>query len=262
MTERLTRERKGPVRSLLNHLLNVAQIEACKKAFAALMPINDLHLIAYLYGTDKWGYHNYIDQYQRHFRALRNARINLLEIGIGGYEKPNSGGESLRMWKKYFPHACIYGVDIFDKSGVNEKRIKTFRGSQNDPEFLAWVVNQIGKLDVVIDDGSHINEHIVTSFDVLFPLLQPNGLYVIEDLQTSYWSNYGGNSIDFNDPKTAMCTLKALTDGLNHQDFITADHSPSYFDTHVVGVHFYHNMAFIEKGLNNEPPGAMGRPSL
>jgi hypothetical protein len=36
----------------------------------------------------------------------------MLEIGVGGYDSPISGGESLRMWKTYFPFAKIFALDI------------------------------------------------------------------------------------------------------------------------------------------------------
>jgi hypothetical protein len=260
--ESFSREKKGPLRSLLNRCLNLEQIETAKKMFATVAPANNLHLLAYLYGTDKLGYHNYIQHYERHFKSLRKAKINLLEIGVGAFDNPNRGGESLRLWKKYFPNARVYGIDIHDKKNLDEPRIKTFQGSQDDPQFLNWVVGQIGDVNIVIDDGSHQNEHVITSFNVLFPLLAANGLYVVEDIQTSYWSSYGGNSNDFHDPKTSMCALKSLVDGLNFQDFVLEDYKPTYFDQHIVGLHFYHNMAFIQKGFNNDAPDANYRPSV
>jgi len=58
--------------------------------------------------------------------AKRN--IVLLEIGIGGYQDPKSGGRSLRMWKKYFPHGQINGIDIMDKRPHNARRIRTSKG--------------------------------------------------------------------------------------------------------------------------------------
>lgn len=77
------------------------------------------------------------------------------------------------MWKKYFPFANIYDIDIYDKSQLQESRIKIFKGSQVDEKFLNGIVNEIGELDVIIDDGSHINEHIIFTFNMLFPKLKP-----------------------------------------------------------------------------------------
>ncbi len=143
---------------------------------------SDLVLLARLHGTDKWGTHQYALHYQKHFERLRNRRLNLLEIGVGGQENPKIGGHSLRMWKDYFPNANIYGLDIYDKSSLEEPRIRIFRGSQADTHLLKQIVSETGRLDIVIDDGSHINEHVITAFQTLFPLLADDGIYAIEDL--------------------------------------------------------------------------------
>src|SRR5690606_41306911 len=68
--------------------------------------------------------------------------------------------------------------------------------------FLALVINNIGEPDLIIDDGSHINEHVIESFNFLFPRLKSGGIYVIEDVQTSYWVDYGGDNIEMNNNTT------------------------------------------------------------
>jgi hypothetical protein len=90
---------------------------------------SNLNKLAKIYSCDKWGKHFYTPHYDTHFRRFRKKKINLLEIGIGGYDNPMVGGASLRMWKKYFSNGYIYGIDIHDKSLLDEKRIKTFKGS-------------------------------------------------------------------------------------------------------------------------------------
>lgn len=205
--------------------------------------------LAMIFGTDKWGIHKYAMHYQTHLSSLRNQAINLLEIGVGGQSAPNKGGASLRMWKAYFPKANIYAIDIFDKSAIEEPRVKIFKGSQADPEFLAWAAQKIGKLDVIIDDGSHVNEHVLASFHVLFPLLAENGIYAIEDLQTSYWPSFGGCE-DTNDPRTGMGFVKSLVDGLNWEEFY--ERKAGAYDEMITAIHFYHNLAIINKGRNAE----------
>jgi hypothetical protein len=213
---------------------------------------SDLTALSKIHKTDKTGSHWYIPHYERHFRNLRNKRLRILEIGVGGYGDPDSGGESLRMWKYYFPKSSIYSLDIYDKTRIQEPRIKIFQGSQNDPDFLHKIVAQMGGLDIVIDDGSHINEHVITSFRKLFPLLCEGGIYVIEDTQTSYWPKWGGDSYDLNNPNTTMNLLKTLTDGLNYQEIAKKNYQPSYFDQNIVSIHFYHNIVFIHKGRNED----------
>ena len=44
--------------------------------------------------------------------------------------------EPRRMWKRYFLNGQIFGLDIYDKSPQEENRIKIFKGSQVDFDFL------------------------------------------------------------------------------------------------------------------------------
>lgn len=226
---------------------------AFKEAVAKHLFSRDLRLLATVYGSDKWGQHRYAQHYERNFASLRSKPIILLEIGIGGFNDPRAGGASLRMWKHYFRKGRIYGIDIFDKSPHNDDRIKTFVGDQSDESFLRRVIAEIGRPDIVIDDGSHYNHHVIRSFEILFPLLKDNGIYVIEDLASSYWPDYGGSSDELSSPHTSMGRLKQLADGLNHQEFMRLGYQPSYMDEHLVSLHFYHNLAFCLKGRNDEP---------
>ncbi len=246
---------KASLRSILN--------ERQRRSIKSFLYRNNLSKLALVYGSDKHDSHYYTQHYERHFEALRREELNILEIGIGGYEDPNAGGESLRMWKTYFPKSRIFGIDIHDKTFHDEKRIKTFQGSQTDANWLKRVVEEIGPVDIIIDDGSHFNEHVITSFKILFPLLAPQGIYVIEDTQTSYWSSVGGvewdGSSDLTAPHTGMNFFKSLIDGLNYEEFTLDEYIPTYFDKHIIAIHFYHNLIFIYKGLNNEGSNMLGK---
>jgi demethylmacrocin O-methyltransferase len=227
-----------------------------KNTLVDLMTIfhgRNLDKLAAMYKTDKWGSHYFTQHYQRYFRPFKYRRIKLLEIGVGGYLKPQGGGQSLRMWKRYFPFGKIFSIDIYDKSFLNEPRVTIWRGSQVDPVFLAEVVRRTGPLDLIIDDGSHHNDHVFETFKLLFPHLKQGGIYAIEDTQTSYWDDFGGDSHDIHNPKTTINRLKTLIDGLEYREYAkSTGHQPSYFDQNIVGVHFYHNLVFIFKGTNDE----------
>lgn len=201
--------------------------------------------------TDKVSSHHYTEHYERHLRHLRNKPFTLLEIGIGGYSRERQGGASLRMWKAFFSRAQIVGLDIEDKSFVDEERIESVMGSQVDEAVLAGIVDGRTDLDVIIDDGSHRPAHVRTTFRLLFPHLRDGGFYIIEDTQTSYWPERGG-SVDRNDPKTSMALVKDLIDGLNYEEFVDEDYDPSYTDLNVVAVYCHHNLVFIQKGRNAE----------
>lgn len=212
----------------------------------------NLNKLGKIYGTDKIGGHFYTPHYMTHLRKYKFKRINLLEIGVGGYGNPYAGGNSLRMWKKYFPFGKIFSIDIYDKSQLQENRIKIYKGSQIDEIFLNRITDETGNFDIIIDDGSHINEHVITTFNILFHKLKDGGIYVIEDTQTSYWEDFGGDSNDLNNPNTMMNYFKSITDSLNHQEFIIKNYEQTYFDKKIISIHFYHNLIFIYKGNNDE----------
>lgn len=213
----------------------------------------NLSTLAILNHTDKQkvGRHEYMKHYQKHLCSFKNKKNNLLEIGVGGYERPDRGGCSLRMWKRYFAYSNIYSIDIYDKSPQEERRIKIFRGSQIDHEFLNEVIDFIkNPIDIIIDDGSHINNHVINSFKFLFPKLNAGGVYVVEDSQTSYREDYGGNSKDLESPNTMMNFFKRFPDFINHQEIQTNNHRNNILYYDIESIHFYHNLIFIHKKIN------------
>ena len=208
-----------------------------------------LENLASEYRTDQWCKRRYAPHYERHFRQLRRTSFTLLEIGVGG-DRGSTGGASLRMWKQFFPKAQIVGLDLYDTSLVNEKRIITYQGSQTDADLLRSIARKHRQMKIIIDDGSHRPEHVRATFAILFPLLADGGCYAIEDTQTSYWPRFGG-SVDLKDPATTMGMIKDLLDGLNHEEFGDL-RARCYADSHVVAVHCYQNLVIIEKGRNAE----------
>ncbi len=209
----------------------------------------NLKALATLYASDKWNTHWYALHYEAHFRPIRKKRLIVVEIGIGGYSDPLSGGGSLRMWRTWFPHAQIHGIDICDKSAHAERRIKVHQGSQTDTAFLRTVIDQAGRPDVIVDDGSHRNSDVIATFQFLFPLLADDGYYVVEDTQTSYWP--GGSVTERNNPATSMGFFKALVDGLNWEEYF-GDYEPNPYDLQITSISFYHNLIVIKKGNNRE----------
>lgn len=251
------------IKSLINKTLGKKRVRQFRGFLKRLKYGSNLEKLAVAFGTDKHGSHFYAQHYKAHFSKFRKKEIVLIEIGVGGYSNPLAGGESLRMWKAFFPNATIYGIDIYDKSYSDEPRIKTFQGSQIDFEFLANVIAETGPPDIIIDDGSHINDHVIKTFHFMFPKLKENGVYVIEDLQTSYWTNVGGQewggSEDLNAKGTSVNFLKSLIDCLNYEEFMDNNYKPNYYDRNIKSLHFYHNLAFIYKGKNEEGSNIFGK---
>jgi hypothetical protein len=133
----------------------------------------------------KW--HHYIPIYDRYFQPYVGKPVRFLEIGV-------SKGGSLQMWRDYFgEHAIIFGIDIDPACAKFDGQAGKVRiGSQTDETFLSRVIAEMGGVDVILDDGSHMMKHIPVTLKALFPQLAQGGLYMIEDLHTSYWIRFGG----------------------------------------------------------------------
>ncbi len=166
-------------------------------------------------GTDKLD-HGYVPGYVSHLRARRWRPNRVLEIGVGGYEPATPGG-SLQVWRDYLPRSTIVGLDLHDKDVDLGPRVRFVQGDQSDSRDLDRALEVLGgPPDVVIDDGSHLAGHVVVSFDHLFPRMPSGALYVIEDLHTSYWGDYGGGVPAPED--SAVGFLRALIDSVQATD--------------------------------------------
>jgi hypothetical protein len=211
----------------------------------------DLRALALFYGTDKGTTHRYVDVYNTFFHSIRRRCLGILEIGVGGDDDPYTGGGSLRMWRTYFPRARIFAIDVLDKRPHQERRIKIFRGSQDDADFLNKVADEIGQLDVVIDDGSHIPRHVRKTFDTLFRRLAPGGLYVVEDVHCSYWDGHEGASQDLDRPDTTMNYFRRLVDGVNAAEIqkVNKQYAPSEIERLLYSLSFYEKLIVVQKAL-------------
>ena len=144
--------------------------------------------------------HNYIPIYTELFMNCRYSVKTVLEIGIGSIENGQMSGvikygyktgNSLKCWSDYFVNSKIYGIDIFNHHELNTDKITTYVADQGNSIDLDNVINKINnKLDVIIDDGSHLLEHQVFSFMYLNKHLSNNGIYVIEDIQKHNLSKF------------------------------------------------------------------------
>jgi len=195
--------------------------------------------IANKYPTSK-NDHGFIKIYQKHFSILKDQKINILEIGV-------ERGDSLRMWREYFTNASICAIDLHDRN-ISVDNAEILIGDQSDHSFLQSVVNKYGTFDIIIDDGSHQSKHIITSFNFLFNHLSDNGIYVIEDLQTSYQPRYGGSRFNLIKKKSSMNFIKSLADSINYEHKDKPFFKRNTFDGCIKSISFYQNIAFITKG--------------
>lgn len=191
----------------------------------------------------KWMH--YFEIYDRHFSRFRKKEIVLVEIGV-------QNGGSLQMWRDYFgTKAKIYGIDIDPKcKELEEKNVKIFIGSQADRDFLKEIKLQIPKIDILIDDGGHTMEQQIATFEELFDHVKDGGVYLCEDLHTSYWQNWGGG---FKNSGSFIEFSKNLIDKLNAYHSEDSRLMVDGFTKHAKSIHYYDSIMVIEKGKVDPP---------
>ena len=129
--------------------------------------------------TDKIiNFHNYTRQYETLLKDFRDKPIKYLEIGV-------FNGGSIRAFREAFKNStCILGLDIDSACKLYEdtsNNIFIEIGNATDFNFIEKIIEKYGMFDVILDDGSHINREVIQTFELLFPLLNDNGLYIVED---------------------------------------------------------------------------------
>ena len=228
---------------------------------AALDPLTRL---AIRHGTDKFGQHLYTPIYDRLFGHLRDHPIKFLEIGVGWSNISTLGGASLAMWRDYFQHAQLVGIDVMPKRLNFGPRVQILQGSQTDTDFLRQVWHAHGPFDVVVDDGSHVVQHVLTSFETLYPLMQEGGFYAIEDTQTAFWPDFGGNAQGEN---SILSRAYDIAKAMHAQEVQAGGTTPAedQYGAVTTAVHFHRNMVVFERGVNDFPSNrrwSIGHPAV
>jgi hypothetical protein len=208
------------------------------------LPLRLEHIFM-LNGTDKHYLkgHRYAPHYRLFFSEFKWKRIKLLEIGILNWY-------SINAWRWYFPFAKIVACDIEDKSALLVFGVKIYQVDQSSQDDLRMVVRRERKFDIIIDDGSHLNAHQIFTFKELFPSLVDGGVYVIEDIQTSYWpTGYDGQSLG-QPGTTCMTYFLELTHYLNSCEFqsdANMNDELNKLASQISTISFHHNLIFVKK---------------
>lgn len=193
---------------------------------------------------DKW--QHYFEIYDRHFSRFRGTDVSIVEFGV--YQ-----GGSLQMWKKYFgPNAKIYGIDINPHcKKLEEEQIEILIGDQENRMFLKSITEKIPKIDILIDDGGHRMWQQINTYEVLFPYIDKNGVYLCEDLHTSYWPKFGGG---YKRRGTFIEYSKNFVDSLNAWHSVqTGKLGVTEFTRSVHSLHYYDGVLVIEKRPIEKP---------
>lgn len=201
----------------------------------------------------KWMH--YFEIYHRHFARFQGKSCVVVEFGV-------SHGGSLQMWRDYFgPDARIYGIDIDPEcKKLEEPGTRIFIGDQADRAFLAEIAQEIGVIDILIEDGGHRMDQQIATFEVMYPKMSKRGVFLIEDLHTSYWPEYGGG---YRNPGTFIEYAKDRIDGLNAWHSKDADLVVDDFARTTRSMHVYGSVVVFERGPVRRPRHQMtGKPTI
>ena len=141
-------------------------------------------------GGDRMLHHGYAMHYQKFLQPYvqnRDRRMVICEFGV-------LKGTGLAIWCDLFPMSRCIGLDVdlsnIEKNMDNLKQLGAF--TENSPElaeydqfvysadFLDELLNG-DKIDIVIDDGHHSDESILTTLKSVKPHLAGKFVYFIED---------------------------------------------------------------------------------
>ena len=205
----------------------------------------------------KW--RHYFEIYERYMGPFRGTACNYLEIGV-------SQGGSLELFQQYLgPEAKILGIDIKPECKQWERNgIEVLIGDQADPAFLSQAVAPKGPFDIILDDGGHVPDQQLVSFLTLFPILKEGGVYLVEDLHTSFWlggqgSRFGINFYDFARGLVEKLSAYHVDERLMERYALPREQRQSavgfenFAASEIFGIHFYDSVIAFEKRRRIEP---------
>lgn len=210
--------------------------------------------------TDKISKHKYDKYYFENFKHLYDKKVRILEIGV-------QNCESLVLWEELFINAEYIGGISYGKNNDLKHKDKLNKtnliyGDQSDKLFMDNLIEkfQHDKFDIIIDDGSHVPCHQFFTFESIFEkLLKENGIYIIEDVETSYWNKinplptiYGMYSIENSgiyNKGSLIEKFKSIPDVINRHFFNKNDYSimEKNVDHHIKSITFSRNCIIISK---------------
>lgn len=187
-------------------------------------------------------YERYFDDYDQSYFSARQGK--LLEIGYGGYDDTDKGGESARMWMEKYPIFTISVTDIHPKNNVPEG-VLFLQTDVTIPDCFNKHYYNTPHFDIIIDDGSHLNADIIAAFKNLWPVLNPGGLYCVEDVHSSHDVFYPDSGRYPYMGGTAMQFFLNVAHSVNIDFFTGEPDEFTYYD--IEFLHFYRDLIIIKK---------------
>ena len=212
--------------------------------------MNSMEILGRKYKSDKITHHRYHEIFPHFISKFYDKEGGIIEIGVEQFN-------SIKMWLELFKNSHIYGYDI----NINDagEKYTIFKGDQSKEDDLDRFINIIKTpIYFINDDGSHIPEHQVLTFNKLFPILEDGGIYIIEDIETSYWTkgdiyNYPTN-YGYKNPNSVVELFKNIIDCVNSEFLQENINSPIKHLDNIKMISFAYNCIIIEKGTREKRP--------
>lgn len=188
---------------------------------------------------------HYFDIYERYFEKYVDKPILMIEIGV-------DNGGSIDMWKKYFgDNSTIVGIDIRPECKQFEdieNKVFVEIGDQSDINFLNSIIEKYGNPDIILDDGSHIMNHLIKTFEFLYYKMKSDGTYLVEDLHTCYWNDFEGG---LRRPNTFIEFSKSKIDELN-ASYTNGQQESTEFTKNTQSINIYDSVIVFERRPQNK----------
>ena len=181
--------------------------------------------------------HGYAKIYENAFVDLKNASINILELG-------SFYGNAAAAFYFYFDKAYIYSGDIYpDLFKYKSNRIKNFYVDSSSRNSLSNnLLSKKNNFDIIIEDASHMLKDQILSLFMLFPLLNSGGLFIVEELD--FPETRDDMKINQTKPDLKQI-LKNILNNLDFNSIYISDEEKKYFLENFLSIE-------IKKGNFNE----------
>ena len=206
---------------------------------------------------------HFFEPYHNHFHRFRGKKVVFMEIGV------QSGGKIPLLRDYLGPGLTYVGVDINPSTKKFESAdwVHIEIGDSENREFLATLKRKYPHVDIFLDDGGHTMNQQIIAMEEMLPHVQPEGVYICEDLSTSWSPKFGGiSNADVGNHeflnKTAFGLMHKTMDWLNNgwiQGSVMEDKQlpDEYYPEkwwraipdQVKHIHVYNQLVVYEKGL-------------
>lgn len=183
----------------------------------------------------------YFHAYDSLLSKYRGREITFVEIGV-------LNGGSLFMWREFFgPQARIVGVDLNPQAKKWEQHgFEILIGSQQDPEFLENLCEQVGPIDVLLDDGGHTYMQQIITAESLLDNITDGGVLIVEDTHTSYMEGFGDHKTNF---------MRYVFQTVHRINSRFGQFSPAQQDKRVLSVQIFESIVafFVDRSKSEQP---------